>query len=389
MLLRAVEIFKSFDEQPILRGVSVSAAEGEIVALLGPSGCGKTTLLRIIAGLETVDEGQLLLDEADLSSIPVHKRRFGMVFQDYALFPHKNVRENVGFGLKMLGWDLKSLNNRVEQVLLLVGLADFGDRAVHELSGGEQQRVAVARALAPYPRLLLLDEPLGSLDKALRERLMGDLRSILKTAADHETASAAEAESTSRAAIVSGSAEYPAGPGAAMTSLFVTHDQEEAFAIADRVLVMNKGRVEQEGTPVELYRNPGTPFVARFLGMENLLQVGLVPTEPPVVNSALGDFSVTGLAGSRSGRATMLIRPEAASLIDLDSTGFNTIVGRLVDVSFRGRHQVATVQVDGVAEPVILKFHFDSTVRLPMVSSKVKLRLDPAGLRLLEPEDLA
>ncbi|HCB50349.1 MAG TPA: ABC transporter ATP-binding protein, partial [Chloroflexi bacterium] len=176
MLLELYGIEKSFDSLAVLQGITLRVEQGEIVALLGPSGCGKTTLLRIIAGLETADNGQLFLRGRDLTGIPVHKRGFGMVFQDYALFPHKSVSQNVAFGLRMQHWKPERQKERVDQVLDLVSLAGFGDRRVYELSGGEQQRVALARALAPSPNLMLLDEPLGSLDRALRERLMGELR---------------------------------------------------------------------------------------------------------------------------------------------------------------------------------------------------------------------
>ncbi|MCA9924623.1 MAG: ABC transporter ATP-binding protein, partial [Anaerolineales bacterium] len=246
-LLTLKNIEKSFDGEPVLRGVSLELKAGEIVVLLGPSGCGKTTLLRIMAGLEVADNGRLLLNGHDLQQMPVHQRGFGMVFQDYALFPHKNVFENVAFGLRMQNWDAARIQARVDQVLALVGMGGFADRPIYELSGGEQQRVALARSLAPAPRLILLDEPLGALDRALRERLMLDLRRILKEAG--------------------GMTGRPEG----ITAVYVTHDQAEAFAIADRVLVMNQGKVEQAGTPTTLYRYPRTPFVARFLGMENLI----------------------------------------------------------------------------------------------------------------------
>ena len=213
-------ITKQFDDQPVLRGISLEIAVGEVVVLLGPSGCGKTTLLRIIAGLEQPDNGRIYLHDSDLTQIPVHQRGFGMVFQDYALFPHKNVFDNAAFGLKMLGWERPSIDERVQQVLSLVDLAGFDQRPIHELSGGEQQRVALARSLAPAPRLLLLDEPLGALDRALRERLMLDLRAILKQAG--------------------GVVGRPEG----ITAVYVTPDQAEAFAIADRVVVMNNGRVD-------------------------------------------------------------------------------------------------------------------------------------------------
>ncbi|MGD8855347.1 MAG: ABC transporter ATP-binding protein [Chloroflexota bacterium] len=378
-MLQARHIHKSFDGQPVLRGVSLEASEGEIVALLGPSGCGKTTFLRIIAGLEQPEHGQLLLNGADLTSIAIHKRGFGMVFQDYALFPHRNVRQNVAFGLRMLGLEQESIEHRVRQVLELVGLSAFGARAVYELSGGEQQRVALARALAPWPRVLLLDEPLGSLDRALRERLMGDLRDILKRATE-------PTGSPSRAELVPQTKDAYDGVirgSEVMTSIYVTHDQEEAFAIADRIIVMNAGQVEQEGTPVGLYRRPETVFVARFLGMENLLAAELTDVEPPLVHCALGQLLIATAAGNDRGPVTLLLRPEAAHPVAQDAEGTNIIKARVVDVSFRGRHQIAVVEVPVGEESVRLKFNFDSTVKLPAAPASIQLRLDSAQLRLL------
>ena len=182
-LLELVDVTKSFGDTPVLRGVSFGVERGAIVCLLGPSGCGKTTLLRIVAGLEQVDAGQVRFDGRDLAETPVHQRGFGLMFQDFALFPHKNVFENVAFGLRMSGMDRASIQRRVTEMLDLVDLAGYEARRVYELSGGQQQRVALARSLAPSPALLMLDEPLGSLDRTLREELMGELRRILKTVA--------------------------------------------------------------------------------------------------------------------------------------------------------------------------------------------------------------
>lgn len=383
MLLRVREVHKSFDEQPILRGVSFEVARGEVIVLLGPSGCGKTTLLRIIAGLEVADQGRLMLEGADLEQIPIHKRQFGMVFQDFALFPHKNVKENVGFSLRMLGWDQPRLDDRVGQVLILVGLAEFGDRAVHELSGGEQQRVALARALAPFPKLLLLDEPLGSLDRALRERLMGELRSILKVAGRATTFSGPMTANEAVENKTSTPGDQAPATKSAITSIYVTHDQEEAFAIADRVLVMNEGRIEQEGSPVQLYRRPESPFVARFLGMENLLDVEIVTLDPPTVSSIIGDLRLSEVTGRPGDRATLLIRPEAANLAAEGDEDLNVIVARLGDISFRGRHQIVTVHVMTDAGSIPLKLNFDSMVTLPRPSSDINLRLDPGTLHIL------
>jgi ABC-type Fe3+/spermidine/putrescine transport system ATPase subunit len=384
-MLTVENIEKAFDRTPVLRGVSLEVAPGEIVALLGPSGSGKTTLLRIVAGLEKADRGRLLLHGRDLAAVPVHKRGFGFVFQDFALFPHKNVAANVAFGLRMLKWPAAQISERVEEVLALVGLAGFGNRAVYQLSGGEQQRVALARALAPAPRLLLLDEPLGSLDRTLRERLMLDLRTILKQQLPPPT----------RLPIADNPLPVTANLPS-ITAIYVTHDQAEAFALADRVLVMSDGRIEQAGTPVELYRRPATPFVARFLGMENLLAGEMLPGEPARVRTALGIMEVAVRAGAlpAGGQVTVLIRPGAAQVVSENAPARpNLLVGRLVDASFRGRYQVATVAVaqeqttpaTGVNLPAeyLLRLEFDSAVRLPAAGESLTLTLDPARVLVL------
>lgn len=356
------DIGKRFDDQPVLRGISLEIAAGEVVVLLGPSGCGKTTLLRIIAGLEQPDNGRIRLHDSNLTPIPVHERGFGMVFQDYALFPHKNVFDNVAFGLKMLGWERPSIAERVKQVLSLVDLAGFGQRPIHELSGGEQQRVALARSLAPAPRLLLLDEPLGALDRALRERLMLDLRAILKQAG--------------------GVVGRPEG----ITAVYVTHDQAEAFAIADRVVVMNNGRIEQDGSPTELYRQPQTEFVARFLGMDNLLPAEISGTDPLRVRTPIGELHVDAddhpITRSPVHPISLLIRPEAARIIPAgQSGGENVVHGRVQAISFRGRYQIATIGFAGT--DVALKFELDTAVRLPDVGDEIRIAINPQQTQLL------
>ncbi len=380
MLLEATEITKSFDGQSVLRGVSLSVARGEIVALLGPSGCGKTTLLRIIAGLESADVGNLSLNGQDLSKLPVHKRGFGMVFQDFALFPHKNVAENVAFGLRMLNWEKSLQKERVTSVLQLVGLAGFEQRQVYELSGGEQQRVALARSLAPSPRLLLLDEPLGSLDRALRERLMGQLRTILKSAGgrglpygvlgvrevNHPTSGA----DAGRQQI-------------GMTSIYVTHDQEEAFAIADRVLVMNAGRIEQQGLPFDLYHQPHNAFVARFLGMDNLVEAKIVGRDPLSVRTPVGDFYLDQHQLLEVDDIQLLIRPEAGIIEPQRGEGANTLQGKLENISFRGRHRIVTLTVPSAKGQVNLKFAFDTNVILPTDQPMITIRLKQSELMLV------
>ena len=236
-MLQLRGVAKSLGGQEVLRDVSLALSEGEIVCLLGPSGCGKTTLLRIVAGLETADRGELLFRGKDLAQVPVHERNFGLMFQGYALFPHMSVEQNVAFGLRMR--HIEYVRERTREILALVGLAGMNARDVNSLSGGEQQRVALARSLAPRPALLMLDEPLASLDAGLRERLMPELRRIYTELKQ--------------------------------TVITVTHDQREANAIADRVAVMNAGQIEQIDSPQALYARPRTAFVARFLGLGNLV----------------------------------------------------------------------------------------------------------------------
>ncbi len=360
-MLTFIDIQKSFDDTPVLRGVSYTLDAGEILVLLGPSGCGKTTLLRIIAGLESADAGQLLLDGEDLTPVPVHQRGFGFVFQEYALFPHKNVAANVAFGLRMQRWSAEKMRARVEQVLALVGLAGFDERSIHDLSGGEQQRVALARALAPAPRLLLLDEPLGALDRALRERLMLDLRAILKDAGS------------------------VVGRPEGITAVYVTHDQAEAFAIADQVLLLNAGQVEQVGSPTTLYCRPATPFVARFLGMSNIFQGEIKSSAPSqtLVATPLGDLQVNARpAAAALGKGkfvSLLVRPEAGQLAEAEDVE-NVVHGVVMDVSFRGRYQILTVQVGAER----LKLEMETAVSLPPPGSPITLILDSAAIQLLE-----
>lgn len=239
-MLEVHHVFKTYEGKLLLNDISFTVAEGETICLLGASGSGKSTLLRIIAGLEDSETGFVLFNGRDLTSVPPHLRDFGLVFQDYALFPHLNVNENVAFGLKMRRLPQTEIAERVAKSLELVNLSGFGKRRVTELSGGEQQRVALARALATRPRLLMFDEPLGALDRTLREDLLNELRRIL-----HRT-------------------NIPA--------IYVTHDQEEAFTIADRVLILHNGQIVREGTPADVWAKPGSAFVAGFLGLGNIFE---------------------------------------------------------------------------------------------------------------------
>ena len=239
-MLEIRDIFKTYENKPLLRGISFSVSQGETICLLGASGSGKSTLLRMIAGLEFPESGQILFNKIDLAQTPPHARDFGLVFQDYGLFPHLDIFDNVAFGLKMRNVPVVKINSRVAEMMDLVNLQGFEKRKVTDLSGGEQQRVALARALAPQPRLLMFDEPLGALDKSLKEDLLNQLRSIL-----HKT-------------------KIPA--------IYVTHDQDEAFTIADRILVLHDGKIIRDGTPDEVWTNPNSAPAARMLGMGNVIE---------------------------------------------------------------------------------------------------------------------
>jgi thiamine transport system ATP-binding protein len=232
-------ISASIDGTPILSDVSLTLEQGRLLTLVGPSGCGKTTTLRVVAGFLEPDQGDILINGTSILSLPPHERNIGFVFQDYALFPHMNVLENIGFGLRMHDWPKEKSKSRVSELLSLARLEGLGDRRIGELSGGEKQRVALARALAPEPSLLLLDEPLSALDARLREDLRREIKRIQR-----------ELE---------------------LTVIYVTHDQEEALSLSTILGVMNSGRLEQVSDPVEVYRNPATLFTAKFLGSANIL----------------------------------------------------------------------------------------------------------------------
>ncbi len=256
-MLRAEGVTVRFEGSAALHDASLHVAAGEVVAVLGASGSGKTTLLRVIAGLQAPDRGRVVLDGRDLATVPPHRRGIGLVFQDHALFPHRDVAANVAFGLRMRGDPPERIRARTAELLDLVGLTGLGERSVATLSGGEQQRVALARALAPEPSVLLLDEPLGSLDRRLRDRLLDDLAALF-----------AQLE---------------------LTAVYVTHDQAEAFTLGDRVAVMRAGRVVQVATPDDLWAAPADEDVARFLGIANVTAGEVVRPEAVRVTPATGD----------------------------------------------------------------------------------------------------
>ena len=353
-LIELYNVRKSYPDGWALTDVSFTVKQGEIICLLGPSGCGKTTLLRLIAGLEPLESGRVLVNGEDISRTPPHRRGFGLMFQDYALFPHKDVFGNVAFGLRMQGLEREVVVARVAESLELVGLSGFERRDVNQLSGGEQQRVALARSLAPQPRLLMLDEPLGALDRALRERLMEELPAILRRAG--------------------------------VTTITVTHDQKEAFALADRVVLIRTGRVVQVGTPEQVYRHPTSAWAARFLGLTNLLRVRVVGqglVEAEIGRLEIGDWGL-GI-GDWGFAVTLLIRPEAARLDVREpqsngESGPNLLRGTVTERSFRGEHYRLRVRH---ASGVELIFNLPASVELPATGETITLSLSPQMLALL------
>ena len=296
MYLSLSGIRKTFDGVMALDGVSLEVELGEFVCFLGPSGCGKTTLLRIIAGLELPDGADIRLDGRNLLDIPARERNFGIVFQSYSLFPNMSVARNIAYGLECRKWPRQEIPARVADMLALVNLADQADKPPHQLSGGQQQRVALARALAPKPAMLLLDEPLSALDAKVREELRAEIKDL----------------------------QFRLG----ITTIMVTHDQHEAMEVADRIVVMNRGRIEQIGRPVELYERPTNRFVAEFIGRMNVVR----------------DIHGHALAG---------IRPEHIELVDEATTSLEHRSGRVLRCVFLGSITRVTISVDG--EPITIE----------------------------------
>jgi len=309
-MLDLIDIHKSYEGAQLLNGISFSAGESEIICLLGASGSGKSTLLQIIAGLEKPDSGQVLWEGKDLAIKPTHLRNFGLMFQDYALFPFLNVAENVAFGLKMQNIPQAAINLRVDEILKQVDLQQFANRKVTDLSGGEQQRVALARVLVPRPKLLMFDEPLGALDRSLREDLQAELRRILRK---------------SRVPVI-----------------YVTHDQEEAYALADRILLLHEGQITRAGSPEELWRDPGSAWAASFLGLGNILSGQYLADGS--VQTSIGPFRASDCQHSHyAGEAiNILIRPE----IEQGSGGENYLEGFVKDVHFFKNGYRVTLQSD-------------------------------------------
>lgn len=339
-MLELKNIHIDYDNQPLLRGVDFKVGEDETVCLLGASGSGKSTILRIIAGLVKPRVGQVLWDGEDLALLPPHRRRFGFMFQDYALFPHLNVYDNVAFGLRMQNMEDKQLARRVEEVLALARIAPLKERFTADLSGGEKQRVAFARAIAPHPQLLMLDEPLASLDRTLRARLLEELHQLLR-----ETA---------------------------IPVIYVTHDQEEAFTIADRLLLLNAGRIVQSDNPQEVYTRPLNLWAASFLGFTNQL-TGILETSS-TIKTDLGEFTINSFnTDLKIGeRVTLVIPPQAIQIIKAKKGG-NVVKAIVRQSIFQGsdHHVLAEVQGDN------LSFFTMDHVK---PASQIYLSIDPSML---------
>jgi putative spermidine/putrescine transport system ATP-binding protein len=321
-----------------LDGLSLTLAAGELVALLGPSGCGKTTALRLVAGLEEANSGRVVIADEDVTNLGANKRDVGMVFQAYSLFPHMTAMQNVAFGLVLRHKSASEREQRAGEMLELVGLSAYANRYAHQLSGGQQQRVALARALAIQPKVLLLDEPLSALDAKVRSRLRDEIRRV----------------------------QLEIG----ITTLFVTHDQEEALAIADRVGVMNKGRLEQLGPPTAIYSRPATPFVAEFVGLTNRLagevrggEVEVRGARLPLVNAETPDEA-----------AVALIRPEAVSLTTDGSLEAGPLVGNVIAVAFLGATSRVTVDL---GDAIVLAQMPTSAAAANPAGTRVRLTLRP------------
>jgi putative spermidine/putrescine transport system ATP-binding protein len=364
--LELQNLHRDFGTVKALNGIDISLGEGEFLSLLGPSGCGKTTALRLVAGFDRPDQGRIVVDGKDVTRIAPNKRDMGMVFQAYSLFPNMTARQNVEFGLKIRGRDKADRRKRVADLLDLVGLGHAADRFPHQLSGGMQQRVALARGLAIEPRVLLLDEPLSALDAKVRVQLREEIRRI----------------------------QLELG----ITTLYVTHDQEEALAISDHVAVMWGGVIEQMGTPAEMYTSPSTPFVAEFIGTMNRLEATVLDGGEGDVDHSGTRLRVDAARGRRNGeRVLVLIRPESLELeAATNGTVPNSFAGEVLTQTFLGPVTRLKVTSNGTsliadlstARAAALPVGARVVAKVPSEGAKlISLPDDGPGLPVLDPDD--
>ncbi len=354
--LRLTDIVKTFGSTRAVDNVSLDIFPGEFFALLGPSGCGKTTLLRMLAGFETPDSGQILLDGQDLTAIPPHERPVNMMFQSYALFPHMNVADNIAFGLRMQRMPKPQIKARVEEMLGLVHLEGFASRKPDQLSGGQRQRVALARALAKKPKLLLLDEPLGALDRKLREATQFELVNIQESLG--------------------------------VTFVIVTHDQEEAMTVSTRLAVMREGRIAQLGEPHEVYEAPNSRYVAEFIGDVNILE-GVVENSGSG-SVRLADGGVAEFAGARNlpgGPVALALRPEKIAIerrVEGAGQAANALDGKVEDIAYLGDMSVYNVRLDSGALVRVARTNRFRALEEPITwENPVRLSWDGSGLVVL------
>lgn len=345
--LQLRNISKSFGGFEALKSLDLDVVSGELVALLGPSGCGKTTTLRLISGLDVPSRGSVLFDGADVSGIEVQRRNVGMVFQRYALFPHMNVERNVSFGLRVRGINKAEIDNRVDEILKVVQLAEFRHRFPSQLSGGQMQRVAVARTLVTNPSVLMMDEPLANLDTKLRAEMRTFIRSLQQKLA--------------------------------ITTIFVTHDQVEAMELADRVAVMFEGRIAQFDTPPAIYHRPASVAVARFIGAPNLFVGTLCRSGSEwALKTGFGTFEVASSGGYVNGEsAQAMIRPEAMIVHsgEVELSGSNVLTGRIVSVDFFG--QAITYGI-AIGDEILRADEMSN--RLLAVDQEVQVQTKPAHI---------
>jgi spermidine/putrescine transport system ATP-binding protein len=350
-------VAKSFGDFVALERVDLSVERGEFVAIMGPSGCGKTTLLRIVAGLEAMSNGQLLLRGHDISALPVHKRSTRLVWQNFALFPHLNVRQNIAFGLTLGRHDKAAVKARVAQIAELVQLGPFLDRRINQLSGGQKQRVAIARALITEPEILLLDEPLSALDAHLRIRMQSEMKRLQQRLG--------------------------------LSFLYVTHNQSEAFAMADRVVVMNKGRIEQFGPPEEIYARPKTHFVAEFVGNNNIFDGKVVEAQAGLIKVQCTDAIINAASGERlPGRGstvTLVVQADKVRSKPLGVAAENSLSAVLSGREFTGSQVIYHLETEGGVEvKMVAQEPFSQTER-GAINTPMKLYWSPADTVILRP----
>jgi spermidine/putrescine transport system ATP-binding protein len=350
-------IAKTFGDFVALERVDLAIERGEFVAIMGPSGCGKTTLLRIVAGLESMSSGQLLLRGQDISALPVHKRSTRLVWQNFALFPHLNVRQNIAFGLTLRRHDKAAVKAKVDQIADLVQLGQFLDRRIGQLSGGQKQRVAIARALVTEPEILLLDEPLSALDAHLRIRMQSEMKRLQQRLG--------------------------------ISFLYVTHNQSEAFSMADRVVVMNKGRIEQYGPPEEIYTRPKTHFVAEFVGSNNIFDGKVVDVEGSLIKVQCADTIVSAAAGERppgkGSTVSLVVQADKIRSKPAGTVAENSLNAVLSGREFTGSQVIYHLETAaGVEVKMVAQEPFSQTERAG-INMTMQLYWSPADTVVLRP----